>query len=157
MLEARNDVLVFTSQPLSEPLEAIGPVSATIRLRASGEYADVFVRLCDVDPRGLSQNVCDGIQRVTPGRFPGPRYPDRSYTSSSSQPPIASRPDTRLRVQVSGGSFPRFARNTGTGEPLATATRLVCVDCEILRGSGITLSTLPDRAAARGCRPTLRN
>lgn len=37
-------------------------------------------------------------------------------------------PGHRLRLQVSGGAFPRFARNTGTGEPLATATRLVPAD-----------------------------
>ncbi len=37
----------------------------------------------------------------------------------------------RLRLQLSGGAHPRFLRNTGTGEPLATATRLVPVDVEI--------------------------
>ncbi len=40
----------------------------------------------------------------------------------------------RLRVQISGGAHPRFARNTGTGEPLATATGLVAVDIEIGHG-----------------------
>ena len=45
----------------------------------------------------------------------------------------------RLRVQVCGGSFPRFARNTGTGEPLATGSRTAVVDYEILDGSAITL------------------
>ena len=38
----------------------------------------------------------------------------------------------RLRLQVSGGAHPRFARNTGSGEPPATATRLVVVDLQIL-------------------------
>jgi uncharacterized protein len=41
----------------------------------------------------------------------------------------------RLRLQVSGGAHPRFARNTGTGEPLATATRLATVDLQILHGA----------------------
>ncbi len=34
----------------------------------------------------------------------------------------------RIRVQVSSGAFPRYARNYGTGEPRATATRLVAAD-----------------------------
>ena len=34
----------------------------------------------------------------------------------------------RIRVQVASGSFPRYARNPGTGEPRATATRLVPAD-----------------------------
>ena len=40
-------------------------------------------------------------------------------------------PGHRLRLQVSGGAHPRFARNTGTGEPLATATRLVPTEIEV--------------------------
>ena len=40
-------------------------------------------------------------------------------------------PGHRLRLQVSGGAFARFARNTGTGEPLATTTRLVSTDIEV--------------------------
>jgi len=45
----------------------------------------------------------------------------------------------RLRLQISGGSFPRFARNTGTAEPLGRATRLNPTDHEILHTTGITL------------------
>jgi uncharacterized protein len=59
----------------------------------------------------------------------------------------------RIRLQISGGAHPRFARNTGTGEPLATATRLVAVDIEIGHGPGQpsllslpTASGLADRA-----------
>jgi predicted acyl esterase len=37
----------------------------------------------------------------------------------------------RLRLQVSGGAHPRFARNTGSGQPPATATRLVSVDVQV--------------------------
>jgi hypothetical protein len=48
-----------------------------------------------------------------------------------------------LRVQVCGGSFPHFARNTGSGEPLGEATTLVPVECEILAGSSLTLSAAP--------------
>lgn len=63
-LEARGDVLVFTSEPLGEAVEVIGPVSVRLRASASGPYFDVFARLCDVDGEGHSWNVCDGILRV---------------------------------------------------------------------------------------------
>ena len=56
----------------------------------------------------------------------------------------------RLRVQISGGAHPRFARNTGTGDPQATATRLVAVDIEIGHGpSQPCLLSLPAAAADR--------
>ena len=58
-LEARADVLTYTTEPLSQDTEVIGDVSAEIWFRSSLPFADVFVRLCDVDPRGRSRNVCD--------------------------------------------------------------------------------------------------
>jgi len=138
-LEARSDVLVHSSAPLTEPVEVIGPVTATIRVRTSTPHADVFVRLCDVDQQGRSINVCDGLQRITPEEFPVDA--DGIRTVEVQLAPTAHRflSGHRLRVQVSGGSFPRFARNTGSGEPLASATRLVPVDHEILPDSHLTL------------------
>ena len=47
--------------PLDSDLEVIGEVSAQIWFCSSCPYADVFVRLCDVDPGGKSWNVCDGL------------------------------------------------------------------------------------------------
>ena len=66
-LEARTDVAVFSSDPLAEDVVALGPVSATVFLRAEVEHLDVFVRVCDVDPRGRSVNVTDGLVRLAPG------------------------------------------------------------------------------------------
>ncbi|MDT7648207.1 MAG: uncharacterized protein QOC75_5207 [Pseudonocardiales bacterium] len=142
-LEARPDVLTYTSTMLREPLDVIGPVSATIQLRTSPGYADVFVRLCDVDPDGRSVNVCDGLQRITPETFPADA--DATHTVPVRLWPTAYRfrPGHRLRLQISGGSFPRFARNTGTGEPLGSATRLVPTDHEIRHLSSITLPVQP--------------
>ncbi|MFI2712502.1 CocE/NonD family hydrolase [Micromonospora sp. NPDC018662] len=123
-VEARPDVLTYTSDPVDGPVEVVGPVHAEIHLRSELSYLDVFVRLCDVDRRGRSWNVCDGLVRVEPGRFPpGPsgvvRVPVTLW-------PTAYRfaPGHRLRVQVSGGAHPRWARNPGTGEPLGTAVTL---------------------------------
>ncbi|WP_410810834.1 CocE/NonD family hydrolase [Micromonospora sp. 067-2] len=123
-VEARPDVLTYTSAPLPGAVEVIGPVRAEIHVRSELPYLDVFVRLCDVDRHGRSWNVCDGLVRVTPDRFaadpagvrrvPVPLWPT-AYRFGAGH---------RLRVQVTGGAHPRWARNPGTGEPLGTAVTL---------------------------------
>jgi uncharacterized protein len=128
-LEARDDVLTFTSAPLGEPLELIGPVSIGLRVRGSSPHFDVFARLCDVDPRGRSWNICDGLVRLGPDGGGGRPWLDITVPMSATAHRLAA--GHRLRVQISGGAHPRFLRNTGTGEPPATASRLVPVDIEI--------------------------
>ena len=64
-LERRCDVLTYTSKALTDDVEVIGPVSAEIVLRSSRDHTDLFARLCDVDPRGRSINLCDGIRRLS--------------------------------------------------------------------------------------------
>jgi putative CocE/NonD family hydrolase len=128
-LEARPDVLVYTSEVLPHDLDVIGPVSATIHVEASRPYHDVFVRLCDVTPAGVSLNICDGLRRV-------------STTSTGSGIPGAIevelwptahrfRAGHRIRVQVSAGAHPRYPRNPGTGVPLSTAVALQPVRIEV--------------------------
>jgi putative CocE/NonD family hydrolase len=123
-VEARRDVLVFTGEPVETPLDLVGEVSATIHVHGEPEFFDVFVRLCDVDPRGRSWNVCDGLVRVVPGRFP--RDADGVTRVVVPMYPTAYRlaPGHRMRIQVTGGSHPRWARNPGTGEPLGSAVTL---------------------------------
>jgi uncharacterized protein len=128
-LEARADVLTFTSAALTEPAEILGPVSVRLRLRASSPHHDVFARLCDVDPGGRSVNVCDGLIRRRPGD-------DAEVTVPMSSAAWQFAAGHRIRLQVSGGAHPRYARNTGTGEPLATATTLVPVIIEVRHDAG---------------------
>ena len=111
--------MVFTSAPLRAALDVLGPVEATLYLRASTGSADIFARLCDVNADGQSHNVTDGILRIGG---------EEHITVPMSSAAYQFAPGHRLRLQVSGGAFPRFARNTGTAEPLATATRLVPTD-----------------------------
>ncbi|GAB2505665.1 CocE/NonD family hydrolase [Nocardia heshunensis] len=141
--ERRSDVLVYTSAPLEQPFEIIGPVTAGITLRTSAPHADVFVTLCDVDQNGVSTNVCDGIQRTTPASHPAAADGTRTVAITLWPTAFRFKPGHRLRLQISGGAFPRFARNTGSGDPAATATRLVPVDFEILPGSSILLPAMP--------------
>ncbi|GAA4968116.1 putative CocE/NonD family hydrolase [Nonomuraea thailandensis] len=117
-IEARPDVLVYTGAPLPRPLDLIGPVSATVHVRTDTGHADVFVRLCDVDPAGVSRNVTDGILRLPAGS-------EGVIEAEVELHPTGYRflRGHRLRVQVAGGAFPRFARNHGTGEPVGEAVR----------------------------------
>ena len=122
-LESRADVLTYTSAPLPAALETIGSARAELHVRSSLGHADFFVRLCDVAPGGRSTNVCDGFLRLWPGRV-APQA-DGTLRLEIELAPTACRfaRGHRLRVQVSSGAHPRFARNLGTGEPLATAMR----------------------------------
>jgi putative CocE/NonD family hydrolase len=124
-LEARADVLTYTTEPLEADVEVIGDVGAEIWFRSSLPHADVFVRLCDVDPRGRSTNVCDGLTGLTGA--------DEVTRADVTLWPTAHRfkRGHRIRVQVSSGAFPRYARNPGTGEPHATATTLRAADQEV--------------------------
>jgi putative CocE/NonD family hydrolase len=127
-LEARPDVLTYTSRILDGDMEAIGPVSAELYIRSSLEHTDVFARLCDVDPSGKSTNVCDGLLRLVPGQ-PTPE-PDGCRKVAIDLWPTAYRfrRGHQLRLQVSSGAFPRWARNLGSGESLASGTTLCSAD-----------------------------
>jgi putative CocE/NonD family hydrolase len=131
-LEARADVLTYTTEPLPRTVEAIGPVTVEIHVRTSSPHFDVFARVCDVHPDGTSLNVCDGLARALPGRFEP--EPDGSTHVAFELWPIGHRfaAGNRIRLQVSSGAHPRYARNPGTGEDLATATGMQAVDVEVL-------------------------
>jgi len=127
-LEARPDVLVYTSGPLDEPLTVIGPVEAELCVASSLDHTDFFVRLCDVTPDGVSSNVCDGLQRFTPASID--RASDGSFRARVAMWPAGHRfaPGHRVRVQVSSGAHPVYARNLGTGEPVETAVTMRAAD-----------------------------
>ncbi|MFJ9613329.1 CocE/NonD family hydrolase [Streptomyces noursei] len=122
-LEARADVLTFTGPVLAEPLEVLGPVAARLRVTAAGADGapagrpfDVFARLCDVDARGRSVNVCDGLVRVTARA--GAADPTEAPTVVVAVVPMTAAAHRfaaghRVRLQISGGAFPRYAPPTG--------------------------------------------
>jgi putative CocE/NonD family hydrolase len=130
-LERRSDVLVYTSAALVRDLEVIGPVTAELCVRSSLEHTDFFVRLCDVEPSGKSRNICDGLQRLIPTAWR--RGADGVSAVDVHLWPAAHvfRRGHRVRVQVSSGAHPRFARNLGGGEPLPTAVNMRAADQEI--------------------------
>jgi putative CocE/NonD family hydrolase len=110
----------------------IGPLSAVLHVRSDTEHFDVFMRLCDIAPNGRSTNLSDGFVRVRPER--AVRGVDGTFTVPVSMSPTANtfKAGHRMRVQVSGSAHPRFARNPGTDERVATATTLQASRHEIL-------------------------
>ena len=80
--------------------------------------------MCDVAPNGRSTNVCDGLVRLAPGRLPQRTDGTTCVRIELSPTACCFRRGNRLRLQVSSGAHPRFGRNPGSGEPLATATTL---------------------------------
>ncbi|MCX5262591.1 CocE/NonD family hydrolase [Streptomyces sp. NBC_00199] len=116
-VEAREDVLVFTTEPLTEDVEVTGRVRAVLFTATDGPSTDWVARLCDVDDSGVSRNVTDGIVRVrtsAPGE-PAEHVVDLWSTS------IVFRAGHRIRLQVTSSNFPRWDRNLNTGEPEESA------------------------------------
>jgi uncharacterized protein len=132
-LEARADVVTFTTPPLAEPVEAIGPVHVELWARGSEPYFDLFARVCDVDPQGASWNVCDALASVAPGRF---EQSDGAWRVEFELWPMGHRfaAGNRIRLQVSSGAHPRYVRNPGTGKDPLAPQELRAVDVELLYG-----------------------
>lgn len=131
-LEARPDVLTYTSNRLETDLDVIGPVTVTLFIRSSLGHTDFHARLCDVDPRGRSLNLCDGIIRLHPGNARPDLEGVRTVHIQLWPTAHRFRRGHRIRLQVSSGAHPRFNRNPGTGQPLAAAIELRVAHQEIL-------------------------
>jgi putative CocE/NonD family hydrolase len=143
-LEARPDVLVYTSDPLTDPLVLIGVVSAELWVKSSLDHTDFFVRLCDVSPDGRSVNICDGLRRLNPSSIQ--RDADGAFSVVVPMWPVGHRLGAGhcLRIQVSSGAHPVYARNLGTGEPVATATVLQPAEQAVYHEPGkLSFVTLP--------------
>jgi putative CocE/NonD family hydrolase len=146
-VEARPDVLVYSSDVLTEDVTVVGDVVADLYVRSSLDHTDFFVRLCDVSPKGRSTNLCDGILRLRPGD--SDVQADGTLRLRIPLNPTANsfRKGHRIRVQVSSGAHPLYARNTGSGEPLGKATTFVVADQEVFHDpehpSAIELPVVP--------------
>jgi putative CocE/NonD family hydrolase len=128
--EARPDVLLFTSERLSQPLQVIGRVTLVAWVASQTADTDVVARLCDVHPDGRSYNLMDGILRL---RFregldqeklltPGEVYRVEVDLWSTAHVFLAGH---RLRLQVCASDFPRYDRNPGTGQTSADVDRVL--------------------------------
>jgi len=129
-VEAREDVLVYSSAPLRKGLEVTGPITARLYVSSSAPDTDFTVKLVDVHPDGRAFDVQDGIlraryregfERGVPLK-PGKVYPiDVSLDATSNFFDVGHR----IRVEVSSSNFPRYDRNLNTGADNFAETRMV--------------------------------
>ena len=129
-IEDRDDVLCYSTEPLTQPLTFAGNARADLFVAADTADADWVVKLIDVHPDGAAYNLAVGILR---GRFreselePKPLTPNETCRISVDLGPIAAQiaPGHRLRVDICGAYFPLFDRNPNTGEgPFGKSTAI---------------------------------
>ncbi len=124
-IEAREDVLCFTSEELSEPLEVVGPVSLTLFAASTARDTDFTGKLVDVHPNGRAEILTDGILRA---RYrdglesPAPLKPGTVYeleVDLQATAMVFAR-GHRIRLEVASSNFPRFDVNLGTAGDVAS-------------------------------------
>jgi uncharacterized protein len=121
-VEARKDVLVYTSAPLPEDLEVTGPVRTILYVSTSANDTDFTAKIVDVAPGGRPLSVTDGIQRMRyrlsldkPVFVKQNRPYQISVDTGITSHVFAS--GHRIRLEISSSNFPRFDRNMNTTAP----------------------------------------
>ena len=118
--ERRDDVLVYTSEPLTEDLEVTGPLTCKLYISSSAPDTDFVVRLVDVHPDGRALNYSEGILRVRyreSWESPQLMEPGQVYAITIEMQPtsLVFKKGHRIRVDVTSSDFPHFDRNPNTG------------------------------------------
>jgi putative CocE/NonD family hydrolase len=129
-VEARPDVLVYSTPPLERPVEVVGPVRLTLFASSSARDTDFTGKLVDVFPDGRAIILTDGILRARyRDGVPRPLEPGAVYELSIDLVATANlfRAGHRIRLEVSSSNFPRFDRNTNTGGTIATEAEADCI------------------------------
>ena len=141
-VERRDDVLVYTSETLSEDLEVTGPTQAHLFASTSATDTDWTVKLLDVYPGGKAINVFEGIIRgrlhepaairtglPAPGQYEHPKLlePGKVYefTVEVGVTSMVFRKGHQLRIEVSSSNFPHYDRNLNNGGQLGVDPRIV--------------------------------
>ncbi len=129
-VERRPDVLVYTTPPLEQYMEVTGPITVTLYASTSARDTDFTAKLVDVSPAGRASNLTDGIVRAryrTPRTPAAPIEPGQvtEYTIDLWATSNLFRRGHRIRLEISSSNYPRFDRNTNTGEPIGTDSSFV--------------------------------
>jgi uncharacterized protein len=136
-VESRKDVLIYSTPPLPQAVEVTGPITVQLFVNSSAADTDFTAKLVDLWPDGFAQNLTEGIVR---GRYrdsqekptfmtPGQTYKVNIDTWATSN---VFEKGHRIRLEISSSNFPRFDRNTNTGEDIASARVWVTVKNAIL-------------------------
>jgi putative CocE/NonD family hydrolase len=130
-VEARPDVLVYSTPPLEQDVEVTGPVTLDLFAKSSAVDTDFTAKLVDVGPDGFARNLTEGILRAryresTKGAakpiVPGSVYEYKIDVWSTSNVFLKGH---RIRLEVSSSNFPRFDRNLNTGKSAAESAAFV--------------------------------
>jgi putative CocE/NonD family hydrolase len=120
-IEARADVLVYTSDPFVEGTELSGPIVPTLYLSSDARDTDVTVKVLDVYPDGRAYNLDESVQRMRyrEGYEKAPVFMEKGRVYRVALQPLNTsnyfEAGHRLRIEVSSSNFPRFDRNLNTG------------------------------------------
>ena len=151
-VEARHDVLVYSTPPFKQDFEVTGPVSLELYARSSAVDTDFTAKLVDVWPNGFAQNLTEGILRARYRNSrekaeylnPGEIYKISLDLWATSNVFLKGH---KLRLEISSSNFPRFDRNLNTGEEAASGTRWVKATNTILHDrehpSAVVLPVVP--------------
>ncbi len=132
-VERRDDVLVYSTEPMTEDTEVTGPIRVQLYAASSAPDTDFMAKLLDVWPDGYAQRLCDGMVRA---RFregmdrPSPIEPGRPYGYdidcwNTSQ---VFKKGHRIRLEVASTAFPKYDRNPNTGAPLGRSAEMKTAD-----------------------------
>lgn len=115
-VEAREDVLVYTQEPLTAPLTVAGPVTLTLFVSSSAEDTDFTGKLVDVEPGGYCRNLAEGIVRMRHrhgGADEALLRPGEVAEVEIDLQAVAHvfAPGHAVRVEVASAAFPHFSRN----------------------------------------------
>jgi uncharacterized protein len=132
-LEARHDVLVFTSEPLSKDMEVTGDIQAELWASSSAKDTDFIVKVSDVHPSGLSQSITPPLSGIIRARYrdsesspslldPGQVY---RFVIDSMSTSHVFRKGHRIRAWITSSFFPHIDRNLNTGHLFGTDSEMV--------------------------------
>jgi putative CocE/NonD family hydrolase len=119
-VQRRDDVLVYTSEPVAEDMEITGPLTVKLYAASSAKDTDFTAMLLDVYPDGSALRLNDGIIRASyrdSMEKPTPIEPGKvyEYTIDCWSTSMVIKRGHRVRVQIASAAFPKFARNPNTG------------------------------------------
>lgn len=155
-IEERQDILVYTSEPLREGMEVTGPVTGTIYLSSDVVDTDITLKLLDVYPDGRAHNITEGIARAKyRNGYAKPELmkPGQVYKLDVELFPTSNYFEAghRVRIEVSSSDFPNFARNLNTASSDTSATIKVArtkIHHSTQYPSSVTLPLVPTGSTA---------
>jgi len=128
-IETRNDLLVYSSEPMAQDLEITGPVKVTLQASSDAPDTDFVAKLIDVYPDGRAINVCEGNLRARYREGVGrPKLLESGKVYELTVDLIGTSnvflKGHRLRVDITSSHFPEFDRNPNTGEPFGASAKV---------------------------------